>query len=188
MISGLQSSAIKDALNAHVPGRSISIIHSVYNLISSERAACKDEWFDAIKKEHEGLDNGGVLKYETMPEACKNGHISAKKKPIDIRLLLSTKIKPDGSFDKRKARAFVSGDQMVQGVHYSAVFTPTPSLTAGKILRFRIRPTVPAIDPRCRGPNPGLNHEAPEFIPPVALSTQPRPISPDFAIFRWTGC
>ena len=100
-----------------------------------KRAACKDEWFDAIKKEHEGLDKRGVLKYETMPEACKNGHISAKKKPIDLRLLLSTKIKPDGKFDKLKARAVVSGDQMVQGVHYSAVFTPTPSLTAGKILQ-----------------------------------------------------
>ena len=35
------------------------------------------------------------MKYETTPEACKNGHISAKKKPIDIRLLLSTKIKPE---------------------------------------------------------------------------------------------
>ena len=100
-----------------------------------KRAACKDQWFDAIKKEHQGLDKRGVLKYETMPEACKNGHISAKKKPIDIRLLLSTKIKPDGTFDKLKARAVVSGDQMIQGVHYSAVFTPTPSLTAGKIIQ-----------------------------------------------------
>jgi len=100
-----------------------------------KRAACKDEWFAAIKKEHEGLDKRGVLKYETMPEACANGHISSRKKPIDLRLLLSTKIKPDGSFDKLKARAVVSGDQMVQGVHYSAVFTPTPSLTAGKILQ-----------------------------------------------------
>ena len=76
---------------------------------SRKRAACKEEqWFEAIKKEHQGLDKRGVLKYETMPEACKNGHISAKKNPIDIRLLLSTKIKPDGTFDKLKARAVVS--------------------------------------------------------------------------------
>ena len=100
-----------------------------------KRAACKDEWFEAIKKEHEGLDKRGVMKYETMKQAIAHGHISSRKKPIDLRRLLSTKIKPDGSFDKLKARAVVSGDQMVQGVHYSAVFTPTPSLTAGKIIQ-----------------------------------------------------
>ena len=36
LISGLQSSAIKVALNTHVPGRSTSITHSAHNLISSE--------------------------------------------------------------------------------------------------------------------------------------------------------
>ena len=68
-------------------------------------------------------------------QACADGHVTPQKKPIPMRLLLSTKVRPDGSFDKLKARAVVSGDRMVKGVHYSMVFAPTPSLTAGKIVQ-----------------------------------------------------
>ena len=41
-----------------------------------KRAACKNEWFEAIKKEHKGLDDRGVMKYMTLKDAIKHGHVS----------------------------------------------------------------------------------------------------------------
>ena len=100
-----------------------------------KRMTNQDEWFEAIDKEHKGLDDRGVMKYLNLRDSIKGGHISPSKRPIPLRLLLSTKIRPDGTLDKLKARAVVSGDQMIKGIHYSMVFTPTPSLTAGKLVQ-----------------------------------------------------
>jgi hypothetical protein len=100
-----------------------------------KRKACRKIWLDAIEKEHKQLDDRGVFEYMTMSEAWKRGFITDKKKPIPMRLLLSTKVKPDGSYDRVKARSVLSGDRMVKGLHYSVVFTASPTLTAGRILQ-----------------------------------------------------
>ncbi len=55
-----------------------------------------------------------------------------------MRLLLNTKVNPEGSFQKAKARSVLPGDRMMKGLHYSVVFCASPTLAASKILRRMI--------------------------------------------------
>ena len=52
-------------------------------------------------------------------------------------MLLNTKVKPSGEFDKAKARYVLQGDpqHMQKGVHFSLVFAPTPGLESRLILQ-----------------------------------------------------
>ena len=95
-------------------------------------------WIDAIEKEHNQLDERGVFEYMTYQEGVERGFITASKKPIPLRLLLNTKVNPDGSFQKVKARSVLSGDRMIKGLHYSVVFCASPTLAASKILQGMI--------------------------------------------------
>jgi len=102
-----------------------------------KRNACKDIWFEAIEKEAKALDDRGVFEYMTLDELRERGYVTRSKKPIPMRILLSSKIKPSGEFDRAKARSVLQGDKrhMTKGIHYSVVFCASPSLVANKVMQ-----------------------------------------------------
>ena len=74
--------------------------------IFSKRNGGKQIWFDAMTKEQTGLDERGVFEYVTKQETKDRGYPD----PIDMQCLFDTKINPDGSFAKVKARSVLRGD------------------------------------------------------------------------------
>ena len=52
-----------------------------------------------------------------------------------MQCLFDTKINPDGSFAKVKARSVLRGDMMIKGVHYSIVFTASPTQAGNRIIQ-----------------------------------------------------
>ena len=97
----------------------------------------QEKWWAAIKKEIDGLQNAGVFEMMTYQQLLDRGFVTDKVKPIPLRMLLTTKIRPSGEFDKTKARYVLQGDpqHMQKGVHFSVVFAPTPGLETGRILQ-----------------------------------------------------
>jgi hypothetical protein len=79
--------------------------------------------------------------------------------------LFDTKINPDGSFQKVKARSVLRGDMMIKGVHYSIVFTASPTITGNRIIQglvvhkglARITGTESLFDRACGDPHTPLN-------------------------------
>ena len=110
---------------------------SVRALIKRGKQAEQEKWWAAISKEIDGLKAQGVFQMMTYRELVAKGYVTDKIKPIPLRMLLNTKIKPSGEFDKAKARYVLQGDpqHMQKGVHFSVVFAPTPGLETGRILQ-----------------------------------------------------
>ena len=96
-----------------------------------KRNGGKQIWFDAMTKEQTGLDERGVFEYVTKQEIKDRGYPD----PIDMQCLFDTKINPDGSFAKVKARSVLRGDMMIKGVHYSIVFTASPTQAGNRIIQ-----------------------------------------------------
>ena len=94
-------------------------------------------WIDAVNKETGSLKKAGVFQFGTYKEFMKSGHISQRKKPVPMRMLLSSKVDTEGNFTKAKARAVIQGDKrhMHKGIHYSVVYCPSPSLDASRVLQ-----------------------------------------------------
>jgi len=102
-----------------------------------KRLSDKKLWTDAIEKENQGLKDRGVFKYMTLKKLIEGGHVTNAIRPIPMRMLLNTKITPEGDFDKAKARAVLQGDprHMQKGVHFSVVFAPSPGLGSTRMLQ-----------------------------------------------------
>ena len=91
-------------------------------------------WEDARLKEEQGLHDRGVFEYLTYDELRDRGVVGGRygKTIVPMRMLLTAKIKADGSFDRAKARNVVMGHKgfLRKGEHFSAVFSAAPQICA----------------------------------------------------------
>ena len=97
--------------------------------------ADREEWAKATLKELDSLDSLGVLDHDhTLEEIRKQG---IKHSPVPMMLIYDAKYKPDGTFDKFKARDVVCGHKgfMRQGEHFTTTFSAAPSLVTTRLLQ-----------------------------------------------------
>ena len=88
-------------------------------------------------KEMKGLDDMGIFEHNLTRKQLDERGITPAKTIVGMRMLLDVKLKPDGSFDKMKARNVIQGHKgyVQQGVHYSAVFAAAPSIPASRVIQ-----------------------------------------------------
>jgi hypothetical protein len=163
---------------------------TVRALIKRGKQAEQEKWWAAISKELDGLKEKGVFQMMTYRELVAQGYVTDKIKPVPLRMLLNTKIKPSGEFDKAKARYVLQGDpqHLQKGVHFSVVFAPTPGLETGRILQayavgnnksrfaFDINQALEAVEPESVEPEavePESVEPAAESVEPAAESVEP---------------
>ena len=98
----------------------------------------------------------GVFEHDmTMAELRSRG-IVPRMSVVPLIMLLSIKLKPDGSFDKAKGRQVAASHpgHMKKGIHYAAVFSASPAIAFGRILKAAsvqtgvTLPPAPAQPPR----------------------------------------
>ena len=97
--------------------------------------ADRAEWAKATLRELDSLDSLGVLDHDhTLADIRKRG---IKHSPVPMMLIYDAKYKPDGSFDKFKARDVVCGHKgfMRQGEHFTTTFSAAPSLVTTRLLQ-----------------------------------------------------
>ena len=70
---------------------------SVRALIKRGKQAEQEKWWAAISKEIDGLKAQGVFQMMTYRELVAKGYVTDKIKPIPLRMLLNTKIKPSSA-------------------------------------------------------------------------------------------
>ena len=87
--------------------------------LTSVEPHLRQPMYNAMVSEMQSLLQMKTFKWAYMP---------TKARPISTRIVLKTKLKADGSFDKHKARLCVRGFLQKEGVHYSETFTPTSDL------------------------------------------------------------
>ena len=80
---------------------------------------------DAIVKEMESVLSMGTFRW---------AHKTTNARPISTRIVLKTKYKADGSFDKYKARLVVRGFMQKEGIDFYDTFTPTSEISTFRIL------------------------------------------------------
>ncbi|GJR51429.1 cysteine-rich receptor-like protein kinase 8 [Tanacetum coccineum] len=84
----------------------------VYSYLFKE--AIKDsEWCKAINDELRAIELNGTWEMTTLPH---------DKKAIDCHWIFKTKLKADGSMDKKKARLVVNGNRQRNGIDYEETF------------------------------------------------------------------
>ena len=95
------------------------------------------KWDEVIVKEMKGLDDMGIFEHNLTRKQLDERGITPAKTIVGMRMLLDVKLKPDGSFDKMKARNVIQGHKgyVQQGVHYSAVFAAAPSIPASRVIQ-----------------------------------------------------
>ena len=97
----------------------------------------KKLWNEAMRIEEETLDKMEVFEHDlTMAELRSRG-IVPRMSVVPLIMLLSIKLKPDGSFDKAKGRQVAAGHpgHMKKGIHYAVVFSASPAVAVGRILK-----------------------------------------------------
>ena len=87
-----------------------------------------DAWMEAADAEFEGLEAKGT--YELIPETS----VPAEATVHASKIVAKVKLKPDGSFDKTKARCVFRGDQTIRGVDFDNTFSPTMRMDTFRIL------------------------------------------------------
>ena len=107
------------------------------NMVEARKRPDRQMWEDARLKEEKSLHDLGVFEYLTYEELKTLG-IVPRKRIVPMRMLLTAKMKSDGSFDRAKCRNIVQGHKgyLQKGVHYAAtVFAPTPSLAENRLIQ-----------------------------------------------------
>jgi len=80
-----------------------------------EEASLKVEWNDAMKEELAMINKNGTWQLISRPE---------DRKVIGVKWVYRTKLNPDGSIHKHKARLVVKGYSQMAGVDYGDTFAP----------------------------------------------------------------
>ncbi len=83
----------------------------------------KEEYLKAIMKEFADLCRNECFSLEVIPE---------ERSPISTKIVLKTKRKGDGSFDKYKARCVVRGFLATIGLDFYATYSPASSMTTAR--------------------------------------------------------
>jgi hypothetical protein len=111
---------------------------SVIDLI--KRGGNNNAWWEALKKEKAGFDKHGTFEYMTYDNMLAKGITGPGGMPVvPMRMLMDVKIDSGGNFSKVKCREVLQGSSqnMQKGVHYSVVFSPSPSIAASRLLQAK---------------------------------------------------
>ena len=97
----------------------------------------RELWDAAMKKEEDILDEMGVFEHDLTMTELRARDIVPRMSIVPLMMLLSIKLKPDGSFDKAKGRQVAAGHpgHMKKGIHYAVVFSASPQVAVGRILK-----------------------------------------------------
>ena len=82
---------------------------------SFEEASMLKIWNDAMKEELSMINKNGTWELTSRPK---------DRKVIGVKWVYRTKLNPDGSIHKRKARLVVKGYSQMAGVDYGDTFAP----------------------------------------------------------------
>jgi hypothetical protein len=124
------------ALKAHAhdnPERKKEAAHEIKLLRNPKIMAAalatpeRKQWMDAITKEMQSLIDKDVYEVKKIP---------AGRKPIPTRLVLTIKLKSDGSIDKFKARCVVAGFLQRSGIDCNpdGTYSPLTDAVTGRLL------------------------------------------------------
>ena len=95
-------------------------------------------WEEARRKEEQSFEDNDVFDMHTLPELHQMG-VMPGKKVVPMRMLLTSKVKADGTFDKAKARGVLQGHTGHFPKHgpvgrgWAVVFTPTPNVVETRL-------------------------------------------------------
>ena len=95
-------------------------------------------WHKAVDTEMDGIDEFNTLEHNlTRGELTERG-ILPHKGIVPMKVLLDTKLKPDQTFDKAKARCVAQGHpgHVQKGTHYTDVFAASPGLEESRLLQM----------------------------------------------------
>ncbi|GKB54285.1 retrovirus-related pol polyprotein from transposon TNT 1-94 [Tanacetum coccineum] len=94
--------------------------------LTSFKQAVKDkEWCLAMNEELRALELNGTWEITDLPPS---------KKPIDCHWIFKTKLKADGTKDRKKSRLVVNGNRQRKGVDYQETFAPVAKMVTVKAL------------------------------------------------------
>ncbi|GKG31691.1 retrovirus-related pol polyprotein from transposon TNT 1-94 [Tanacetum coccineum] len=93
--------------------------------VSFKEAILDHEWYAAMDLELKALDDNGTWELTTLP---------AGKKAIGSHWLFKTKLKADGTKERKKARLVIQGNRQRHGVDYQETFAPVAKLVTVKSL------------------------------------------------------
>ena len=90
-----------------------------------------------MRIEEETLGKMEVLEHDLTMAGLRSRGIVPRMSVVPLIMLLSIKLKPDGSFDKAKGRQVAAGHpgHMKKGIHYAVVFSASPAAAVGRILK-----------------------------------------------------
>lgn len=89
------------------------------------RSPTRDQWIEAINVELGNMARRGVWTVVELPEGCR---------AVGTVWVFKTKIRPDGSFLKHKARLCAQGFSQIAGVDFNKTYAPTGSKAGLQLL------------------------------------------------------
>jgi hypothetical protein len=95
----------------------VAALHMEYKDIETSEE--KEKWIEAINAELENHNRNSTWEIVSYPEG---------QKLINLKWVLTTKVKADGTYDKHKARLVAKGFTREFGWDYDESFSPTPKL------------------------------------------------------------